>query len=177
MIQYLNHLDHPGEALAGGLEALDDHGGRSLHEFVAERVVILAECAQAGAVKEDGDGGLKRDGIKLPVIGLEKPGPAQGIAAAEGLNIQGRQLGARGLEGDLAGEQEVKAVGGFALAKDGFASGVSHGHGMSVEDAQVLRRESGEKGMGAKLGLQSTGVGERRCGGELGRLGHGVTSS
>lgn len=144
--------------LAGGEVQIHD-AGDAFHHFIAKMVIVFALLAEDGAVKENGAGGGDGTGGEGEVGWIEKPGPAEGAAGFSNAKRGGPGNLRFGVEFGLAIENQVKAVGGFALAVKMLTGGKTCGHGGASKDFEMGFRETMEERMGGDQGGQGIGGG------------------
>ena len=129
---------------ACGLEAGHEDLGHAFEQFVAEIMIAVAFLAQAAAVEKNRLCWFVGHGVEVPVIRWEKPGPAQDVTRADGLDSQ-RGAGAESFQADRPANDEVKTVGRFAGFHDDFARGESGLHRTVGQNLAVGPAQPAEK--------------------------------
>lgn len=117
-------------------------------------MVAIAFLAQAAAVEKNSLGGLFGNGVEVPVIRGEKPGPAEDVAGSDDLDAGWASI-TTGFEGDGSADDEMKAIGGFAGFDHQIAGGETGLHGTFRQDvampaAQLLKERMRRQRLGRK---------------------------
>src|ERR1039458_2532079 len=114
-------VEHPH---ADGLEPGQHDLGEPLDQQVSQVRIRVALGAQADTVECNRSHVVACLGVELPLVGLEEPGPAQHIAAAEGVDDDPAPARHIEAEGDAAAAQEIEGVGRITLGEDPVAGRV-----------------------------------------------------
>lgn len=134
------------KALFGLHEAIDDDVRDAFKHLETEVVVLFAHFAEARPIEEHDFGGLNGAGIEMKIIGREKPRPTENVPCPDGLDEGAFALRLR-LNGDFSFEDEVKAIGWIAFAKDGVAGIEAGAHGTFGEGFEVAFVEAAQERM------------------------------
>src|SRR5580765_5285744 len=65
------------------LQAFDQHLREAAHQVVAQRRIVVALLAQAGAVERSGTDGGQRARVEMPAVGGKEPRPADHLAGLD----------------------------------------------------------------------------------------------
>src|SRR5208283_2234669 len=109
---------HVQQLQSGCFQALCDDLHEPLVNLIAKVVVLIALGTKALAIKGQRMRRLLGAGVKMPAIGGKQPGPAQDLAAADGLHSREAAVRDHELHGYQAFANEVKVVSRVALMED-----------------------------------------------------------
>src|SRR5260370_40653377 len=95
---------------ASGLQPLDDDLADPFHQLETEVRVAVAEHQQRRSVERDGAGRLEGARLKMPGKRRKQPGPAEHVAAPDGLDLDMAAMGASGFQPQRARLDQRKPV-------------------------------------------------------------------
>src|ERR1039457_2287556 len=149
-------VEHPH---ADGLEPSQHDLGKPLHQQVSEVRIRVALGAQADPVECTGRHGVACLGVELPLVGLEQPGPAQHIAAIEGVDDHPAPARHIEAEGDAAAAQDIEGVGRLPLGEDPLSRPVVDVAAAARDESEAVLVQALEEGLlGDEIGDRLHGV-------------------
>jgi hypothetical protein len=135
-------MDTGRQLLLGRDEAVDDDFGDAFEDLVAEVRVFVAEVAKARAVEEHHFGGFERARLEFEIVRRKKPGPAEDIAVANGLNGRASLAEFR-FDRYFASDEQVESIGGIAFAEDHVPGVEVDAHGAGRQGFKMHAAQTG----------------------------------
>lgn len=131
----------------GRLEAMNEHLRDTLHDFVAERFVILRGNEQVPTIQRYNLGTVQGPGLKMPGERRKEPGPSQRVARAECFDLERAVGGLMRLQAYPTILDQIKMARGLSLAQEHLSRlelGFTRPGG---DDVEVLGRHASEDGV------------------------------